>query len=180
MASVSSSGESFWKVEELVSSLTRIFTPSNEPDASTKTRESEAQQSEPPALPSGSPPEDEEQGGEEESPVIYFACYTLQGHKRVIPICEDQTYQDFLDFVENEFGSKFWPSLVEQASGFRKYVLHDNDFAWLCEYAQLNGGYADIQLEVTPVMWPDEYEEYSKLFKLEGGMEGKGGKRRLH
>eukprot|EP00960_Hanusia_phi_P029398 747936-Hanusia_phi.AAC.2 len=185
--SVSSTGGDFWKLDRVracvrvLTSLVQIFssapgqetvTTSNAMAVTHEGRETASLPQEHPGERIAEEEEEEEGGGgekdkEEGFPILYFTCYTLQGQKKVIAICEDQTFQNFMDFIENEFGSTYWPSLVEQLSGFHKYILHDDDFLWLCEHAEVNGGRADIQLEVTPVMWPEEVVKYSKVFSKE-------------
>ena len=64
---------------------------------------------------------------------ITFMCQAeALGQQRMIVLCQDQSFEDFLDYVENEFGHRHWPIKVEP-SGKTTLIDKDELFDSICD-----------------------------------------------
>ena len=54
----------------------------------------------------------------EKATQITFICSSeATGETRNIVVCQDQSFQDFLDLAHNEFGHRHWPMLAKPSGG---------------------------------------------------------------
>lgn len=59
---------------------------------------------------------------------ITFICQVESTQEeRSIVLCQDQAFEDFLDLIVNEFGTQFWPAMINPLGGI---MVIDSDDAF--------------------------------------------------
>ena len=51
----------------------------------------------------------------------------MNHESRIIIVCQDQTFEEFMDMIVNEFGEQLWPSISNPFGGF---IIVDSDDAF--------------------------------------------------
>jgi len=64
---------------------------------------------------------------------ITFTCVVEKtGEEKAIIVCQDQTFQIFIDLIFNEFGQTYWPTLPNPSGGVM-LVDSDDMFDMVCD-----------------------------------------------
>jgi len=81
----------------------------------------------------GQPEEDEEKVGH----VVFICTHEDSARTKSVAVCDDQSFEIFMDLIQNEFGEQFWPVLNNISTGFQKLIDTDEKFEYLVEEAEV-------------------------------------------